>query len=63
MPTEISRDEVQSLLAAGGQLVDVRPETEYENEHIAGARSIPLRTLDADTAARFLDRTRPLIVN
>ena len=62
MPTEISRDQVQRLLAAGGQLVDARPGTEFENEHIFGALSIPLKTLDAGTAARVLDRTKPVIV-
>ena len=62
MPTDISREEVQRLLVAGGQLVDVRPEMEFENEHIEGAVNIPLKTLDAGSATRTLERTRPVIV-
>ena len=62
MPTEISRDEVQRLIAAGGQLVDVRPETEYENEHIAAAIHLPLKALDSVSVAQLLDRSRPVIV-
>ncbi len=62
MPTDISREEVQRLLVAGGQLVDVRPEMEFEYEHIEGAVNIPLKTLDSDTAPRVLERARPVIV-
>jgi rhodanese-related sulfurtransferase len=61
MPTEIDRREVQRLVAAGAQLVDVLPAEEYEAEHIAGAISIPLKELDRDTAAT-LDPSRPVIV-
>jgi rhodanese-related sulfurtransferase len=42
MPPEIQREEVQRLVAAGAQLVDVLPRAEYDAEHIAGAISIPL---------------------
>ena len=61
MPTEVSRHEVQRLLAAGAQLVDVLPANEYEAEHIAGAISIPLKELTRETAGR-LDPSRPVIV-
>ena len=37
MPTDVQRDEVRRLLAAGAQLVDVLPAEEYAAEHIAGA--------------------------
>ncbi len=60
MPTEIDRDDVRRLVAAGAQLVDVLPPEEYEEEHIAGAISIPLKQLNAETAAR-LRRDRPVI--
>ena len=43
------------------QLVEVLPPGEYEEEHIAGAISIPLRTLNAETTA-ILDRERPVVV-
>ena len=61
MPTEIDRREVQRLLGAGAQLVDVLPAEEYEAEHIPGAISIPLKDLNRDTSAR-LDPSRPVIV-
>ena len=61
MPRDIQRDEVQRLVAAGAQLVDVLPRAEYDAEHIAGAINIPLKELDAQSTA-ILDRDRPVIV-
>ena len=46
MPRSATRDDVQRLLQEGAQLVDVLPEAEYRDEHIAGAVSIPLKKLD-----------------
>ncbi len=60
MPTLIDRQEVQRLVAAGAQLVEVLPQDEYEEEHLPGAISIPLKTLTRDTASQ-LDRNRPVI--
>jgi rhodanese-related sulfurtransferase len=62
VPTPIDKDEVQRLLAdEEAQLVEVLPEQEYADEHLAGAINIPLKRLDAD-APRRLDRDRPVIV-
>jgi rhodanese-related sulfurtransferase len=61
MPISIDRHRVQRLLDDGAQLVEVLPEAEYEDEHLPGAISIPLKTLDADSA-RQLARDRPAIV-
>src|SRR5712691_7324511 len=62
MPTPIDRDEAQRLLAEeDGQLVEVLPPDEYEDEHLPGAINIPLKTLDAETTRR-LERGRPVIV-
>ncbi len=61
MPTEIDRRDVQRLLRMGAQLVDVLPAEEYAAEHIAGAISIPLKELDAQSTT-ILDRDRPVIV-
>jgi len=62
MPVGIDRDEVQRLLAEeGGQLVEVLPPDEFEDEHLPGAVDIPLKTLDRETTRR-LDRGRPVIV-
>jgi rhodanese-related sulfurtransferase len=61
MPISIDRDEVRRLVAEeAGQVVEVPP-AEYEDEHIAGAISIPLKGLEGQ-ATRLLDRARPVIV-
>jgi rhodanese-related sulfurtransferase len=52
---------VRELLTQGGQLVEVLPEQEYREEHLPGAVNIPLKQLDA-TSAAALDRQRPVIV-
>ncbi len=57
----VDRAEVQRLVAAGAQLVDVRDRADYEAAHIAGAVSLPLKELTAD-AMRALDRSRPIVV-
>ncbi len=49
------------LAEESAQLVEVLPREEFEAEHIAGATSLPLKELNADSARR-LDRDRPLIV-
>ncbi len=61
MPTEIGRDEVQRLMAEGAQLVEVLPQEEYDEEHIAGAVNIPLKQLKHEALQR-LARVRPVIV-
>ena len=61
MPTDVSRTEVQRLVAEGGLLLDVRPEREFLDEHIAGARHLWLKTIDASTTAGF-DRERATVV-
>jgi rhodanese-related sulfurtransferase len=53
--------EVKQLLDQGAQLVDVLGEDEFEHDHLPGAINIPLKHLDATTAAR-LDRNRPVLV-
>ena len=57
----LDRDRVQELVQAGAQLVEVLPEEEFEDEHLPGAVNLPLKELNASTAAR-LDRGRPVIV-
>ena len=61
MPTEIDRDEVQRLVAAGAQLVEVLKPDEYEGEHLPRAINIPLKAMDSE-ATNVLDRTRPVVV-
>jgi rhodanese-related sulfurtransferase len=61
MPSEIEIDEIRPLLDAGAQLVDVLPEAEYEDEHVAGAVNIPLKQMTAEAVAS-LEKDRPVIV-
>lgn len=60
MPTPIDREQVQQLLSAGAQLVEVLPPAEYEDEHLPGAINIPLKELDRERV-RQLERARPVI--
>jgi rhodanese-related sulfurtransferase len=59
--TRIDLTQLEELLDGGGQLVEVLPAAEYADEHLPGAISLPLKQLDATTAAR-LDPARPVIV-
>jgi rhodanese-related sulfurtransferase len=62
MPTRIDNERLRSLLDDGNvQLVEVLPSDEYEEEHLPGAISLPLKQLDASTV-EVLDRSRPVIV-
>jgi hypothetical protein len=60
MLTEIGRGDVQRMTADGAQLVDARSGEDFDNEHIAGAVSIPVKELDRETT-RQLDKARPVI--
>jgi rhodanese-related sulfurtransferase len=51
VPTTIDRNTLQRLVAASAQLVEVLPPNEYEEEHLPGAMSLPLRQLTAETAS------------
>jgi rhodanese-related sulfurtransferase len=42
-------------------LVEVLPADEYEEDHLPGAVSLPLRRLETE-ADQQLDKTRPVIV-
>jgi rhodanese-related sulfurtransferase len=61
MATPIDRDRLQQLVAGGAQLIEVLPAREYEEDHLPGALSIPLKKLDRSAVAT-LDPKRPLIV-
>lgn len=60
MPTDITRDNVQRLVANGAQLVEVLPADEYGEAHLPEAINIPLKKLDAQSI-KVLNRTRPVI--
>jgi rhodanese-related sulfurtransferase len=61
MPRGIDREELQRLMKEGAQLVEVLPKEEYDEEHLPGAISIPLRNIDQQARDR-LDPERPVIV-
>ncbi|MBG0826690.1 hypothetical protein HS041_02735 [Planomonospora sp. ID67723] len=62
MVQHIDRDAVRDLLETrDAQLVEVLPRKEYDWAHLPGARNLPLKELDAQTAAE-LDRSRPVVV-
>jgi rhodanese-related sulfurtransferase len=62
VPNTIDRYEVQRLVEAeSAQLVEVLPRAEFEEEHLPGAISLPLKELDRDRAAQ-LEHGRPVIV-
>jgi rhodanese-related sulfurtransferase len=61
MPVTIGLAEVKRLMDEGAQIVEVLPREEYEEEHLPGAVSIPLKTLDGQTTAA-LDRRAAVVV-
>jgi phage shock protein E len=61
MAARIDRDRLQQLVASGAQLIEVLPAKEYEEDHLPGARSIPLKNLDRNAVAT-LDPRQPIIV-
>jgi phage shock protein E len=61
MPTPVELAQVERLVADGAQLAEALPEEEYEEGHLPGAISLPLRQLTAERAA-VLDRGRPVVV-
>lgn len=60
MPTDIDRSELERLIGAGAQLVEVLPRDEYDEMHLPGAVSAPLKELPL--VAAELDRKRPVVV-
>jgi rhodanese-related sulfurtransferase len=61
MATEVTAEQVRELVDRGGQLLEVLPREEYEEQHLPGAISIPLKELDADAVAG-LSRDKAAIV-
>jgi rhodanese-related sulfurtransferase len=59
--SQILYPQLRELLDQGAQLVEVLPRAEHDELHLPGALSIPLKTLDADTAAE-LERAKAVVV-
>lgn len=61
MPDSVTREEVQTLVRNGSQLIEVLGPRQYAEAHIAGAINIPLPLIDHKTSAT-LSHERPVIV-
>lgn len=61
MVRRVGTEELQRLLAAGAPLLEVTPGEGYAEEHLPGARHVPLGALSPETTAE-LDRARPVVV-
>jgi len=61
MPRAIDRRDVQRLMGEGAQVVEVLPKEEFEEDHLPGAISLPLRSLETEAKAR-LDPAKPVLV-
>ena len=61
MPQEIDRTHVQRLIRERAQVVEVLPKEEFEQDHLPGAISLPLRSLETE-AKEKLDSARPILV-
>lgn len=57
----IAVDELKAMVDSGASvdIIDVRTRSEYEQLHITGARSIPLR--DLTERLREIPKTRPVV--
>jgi rhodanese-related sulfurtransferase len=61
MTTAVHLADVRRLMDEGAQGVEVLPRREYEEEHLPGAISLPLKEIDA-TSVATLARQQPVIV-
>ena len=60
MPAGIDLAELDRLLASGAQPVEVLPAKDFEEEHLPGAISIPLKKIDESTISQ-LDAGRAVV--
>jgi rhodanese-related sulfurtransferase len=61
MPSPVDREQLHELASAGAQIVEVLPRAEYEDAHLPGAVSLPLKELNRQTAMQ-LDGSRPVVL-
>lgn len=61
MPSQIDLARLDRLLAEGAQLAEALPAGDYEEGHLPGAVSLPLKQLTRERAA-VLDPGRPVVV-
>jgi hydroxyacylglutathione hydrolase len=58
----LTADEVARLVAAGAQVVDVRPLADFSASHVPGSVSIPLRPVFATWLGWLVDADAPIVV-
>lgn len=61
MATLIDRRQVQKLAAGGAQLVEVLPANEYDEDHLPGAKGLPLSHINRQSVGS-LDPHRAVVV-
>ena len=61
MPLQVDREEVRRLIAAGAQVVEVLPSSDYDEDHIPGAINLPLSKIDAGVTD-VLRQSDPVVV-
>ena len=54
MAEAINRDELQTLVHNGAQVVEVLGAREYEHAHITGAINLPLAKLNRETSSALI---------
>lgn len=57
----IDREQVRELMAQAAEIVEALPEKEFNEDHLPGAISFPLRRMNKESVGS-LDRNRPLVV-
>ena len=61
MPRDIGIDELDRLLSAGANLIEVLPAAEFDEEHLPGAINLPLRQVSPD-GVTGLNTSGPVVV-
>jgi rhodanese-related sulfurtransferase len=61
LPRIVDHSEVLNAIAAGAQVADVLPASEFRSAHIRGAAHLPLPKL-IHQARQTLDPARPVVV-
>jgi hypothetical protein len=62
-PEPVVRGDVQRLVVAGAQRVELLPRDECDEEHFPGANHLPLKSLSRDVSEHKLDQGRPVTVS
>lgn len=57
----IDREQVRELMAQAAEIVEALPEKEFNEDHLPGAISFPLRRMNKESVGS-LDRNRALVV-